>query len=207
MDGNFTRSLDPSLRCKLLAPENLADQCVRLSYSIAEKGDMSPCAHILYLESFSWTLKTDLQTWNGHVLPHIFVKIIKFYLCLKCQMFWWLSGDLQGMAVERHEFESWSGPFFSFLFFFQTFFIFFDIHYVNLKKKYQATSVYLVFTGWLTGAFDLVIGEEVICLNMMSYIAVLCIQCSTCKLPRGTILVIQSRTVLQYVSCGIIYDQ
>ena len=31
MDGNFTRSLDPSLRCKLPFLDNSADQCIRLS--------------------------------------------------------------------------------------------------------------------------------------------------------------------------------
>ena len=41
IDGNFThsvtRSLDPSLTCKLPVLDNAADQCARLSLSIAEK--------------------------------------------------------------------------------------------------------------------------------------------------------------------------
>ena len=117
-----------------------------------------------------------------HNLSHMYVKIIKSDL-FKHQMFSWLTGEVQGVIIEGHEFESVWHPFFFlgldimkvmycfFLFFF--FFFFFCIHQKSLHlilKKYCAVSVRkhkpsttilryaLAFRthGWLRGAFDFV---------------------------------------------------
>ena len=49
---------------------------------------------------------------GGDGLSHIYVKIIKF-VPSNYQMFSWLSGVVQGMAIEKHAFESRLSPFFS----------------------------------------------------------------------------------------------
>ena len=78
---SLTRSLDPSLRWKLPILNNSADQCVRLSQSIAEKGDISKALLSCFVFGvLKLNIKTGVQTWNEffnrdtqfkHVLPHI----------------------------------------------------------------------------------------------------------------------------------------
>ena len=74
-----------------------------------------------------------------HVLPHIYVKIMKFDVSNR-QMFWWLSGEVQRMACEKGGSESCLGPVFFFgldiikVMYFCCFLAFVKSPYVQFKK-------------------------------------------------------------------------